>query len=279
MILIADSGATKTDWCYGTEKDNYKIVQTEGINPFHQTEEKIQSIIEKDLLPQLPFPLQRCTAIYFYGAGCLPPQTQTILHSLQAYFSNAEINVETDLLGAARALCKKSPGIACILGTGSNSCLYNGSQITQHISPLGYILGDEGSGAYLGKRFVSDCLKGQLPEILCKGLLERFNLTIPEILNRVYRQPQANRFLASLTPYIYEHKDMPQVHSFLLECFGEFFRRNILLYPKNLPVSFSGSIAWYFHDELTESAHSFQLPIGIFIKSPIEELARYHFQK
>lgn len=276
MILIADSGSTKTDWCYGTETANCKIVQTEGINPFHQSEEKIRSIIHDELLPQLDTPLQRCTAIYFYGAGCLPSKTASITQVLQEYFPSADIFVETDLLGAARALCKDKAGIACILGTGSNSCLYDGEKIIRNIPPLGYILGDEGSGAYLGKRFIGDCLKGQLPEILQHGLQEKLNLTISEILDNVYRRPQANRFLASLTPYIYEHKRMPQVHAFLLDCFGEFFRRNVLLYPQMYPVSFVGSIAWFFHEELEESAHSFHIPLGIFIKNPIDELMHYH---
>lgn len=278
MILIADSGSTKTDWCYGTEITNCKIVQTEGINPFHQPEEKIRSIISEELLPQLDKTFKCCTAIYFYGAGCLPPKTESIIRVLKENFPEADIFVETDLLGAARALCKNNAGIACILGTGSNSCLYDGKEIIQNIPPLGYILGDEGSGAYLGKRFIGDCLKGQLPEILQHGLQEKLNLTIPQILDKVYRQPQANRFLASLTPYIYEHKGMPQVHAFLLDCFGEFFRRNVLLYPQIYPVSFVGSIAWFFHEELEESARSFQIPLGIFIKNPIDELVRYHFR-
>lgn len=128
MILIADSGSTKTDWCYGTETANCKIVQTEGINPFHQSEEKIRSIIHDELLPQLDTPLQRCTAIYFYGAGCLPSKTASIIQVLQEFFPGADISVETDLLGAARALCKNNAGIACILGTGSNSCLYDGEK-------------------------------------------------------------------------------------------------------------------------------------------------------
>ena len=144
MILIADSGSTKTDWCYGTEISNCKIIQTKGINPFHQSAEKIESIICQGLIPQLGFPLERCTAIYFYGAGCLPPKTESIIHVLQNNFPEADIAVDTDLLGAARALCKDNAGIACILGTGSNSCLYDGKQIIQNISPLGYILGDEG---------------------------------------------------------------------------------------------------------------------------------------
>lgn len=182
------------------------------------------------------------------------------------------------MLGAARALCKHQPGIACILGTGANSCLYDGQRITHNTPPLGYILGDEGSGAYLGKRFVGDCIKQQLPSGLLEGLLKEYNLTVAEILDKVYRQPQGNRFLASLTPYIYKHKHLPEVREFLIECFSEFFRRNILSYPEHnrIPVSFVGSIAWFFQDELKETARKFNLHTGIFIQSPIQELKGFH---
>ena len=180
MILIADSGSTKTDWCVVENGQPIQQISTKGINPFFQSEEEISNEIATSLLPQLK--TNALDAVYFYGAGCLPPKTESIIHVLQNNFPEANISVDTDLLGAARALCKDNAGIACILGTGSNSCLYDGKQIIQNISPLGYILGDEGSGAYLGKRFISDCLKGQLPEILRNGLLEKLNLTVPEIL-------------------------------------------------------------------------------------------------
>ena len=144
--------------------------------------------------------------------------------------------------------------------------------------PLTNILGDEGSGAYLGKRFVGDCIKQQLPSGLLEGLLKEYNLTVAEILDKVYRQPQGNRFLASLTPYIYKHKHLPEVREFLIECFGEFFRRNLLSYPEHnrIPVSFVGSIAWFFQDELKEAARKFNLHTGIFIQSPIQELKGFH---
>ncbi len=276
MILIADSGSTKTDWCYGSGMNDCKIIQTDGINPVHQTEENIREIIDHGLISQLPAS-ERCTAIYFYGAGCIPAKTAGMVRILEEYFPFATAFVESDLLGAARALCKNQKGIACILGTGSNSCLYDGEKITHNISPLGYILGDEGSGAYLGKRFIGDCLKGQLPEVLKDGLLEDLKMTPADIIDRVYRQPQANKFLAGITPYIYNHKDMKPVHLFLTDCFKEFFKRNILLYPEILPVSFVGSIAWIFKEEIMEAAHEYKLPMGLFIKSPVDELARYHF--
>lgn len=278
MILIADSGATKTDWCFGTTLSDRQTIQTEGINPFHMDKAYIDGIILQQLIPQLPASaLSDCTAIHFYGAGCLPERTEGITRTLRNLFPQATVQVNTDLLGAARALCQREPGIACILGTGSNSCLYDGTQIIDNISPLGYILGDEGSGAYLGKRFVGDCLKRQLPGFLAEGLMERYGLTLPNLLEKVYRQPQANRFLASLTPYIYEQREVPEVKEFLKDCFREFFKRNVLLYKRTWPVSFVGSIAWYFQQEIQESAKELQLPIGRFVKNPIDELSVYHF--
>lgn len=276
MLLIADSGSTKTDWCYSTGSHSRVYIKTEGINPFHQTEACIRQTIEKQLLPQLPGERHRCTGIYFYGAGCIPPASDTIRNALHLAFPQAEILVETDLLGAARALCHNRQGIACILGTGSNSCLYDGIRIVQNIPPLGYILGDEGSGSYLGKHFLSNCLKGQLSSWLRDALTEELQLDLAGILERVYRQPQANRFLASLTPFIYRHKDNPEVQAFLLQCFDEFFRRNVLPYPLCLPVSFTGSVAWHFHMEIKTSAHHFGLQTGTFLPNPIEGLADYH---
>lgn len=277
LILIADSGATKTDWCYGTTGGACMRVQTEGINPFHQSARHIRHVIEDQLMQKCTMPADACTHIFFYGAGCLPAVSSPVAEALRHCFPKARITIETDLLGAARALCQHRSGIACILGTGSNSCLYDGERITQNVSPLGYILGDEGSGAYLGKHFVADCLKAQLPTHLRDALLEELQMKVDDIINRVYRQPQANRFLASLAPFIHAHKENPDVHAFLLRCFGEFFRRNVLLYSEKLPVSFTGSVAWHFRAELEETATRYGMYTGTFLPSPIEKLAEYHF--
>ena len=279
MILIADSGSTKTDWCYGTEISNCKIIQTEGINPFHQSAEKIESIICQGLIPQLDFPLERCTAIYFYGAGCLPPKTESIIHVLQNNFPEADISVDTDLLGAARALCKDNAGIACILGTGSNSCLYDGKRIIQNISPLGYILGDEGSGAVLGKLLVGDILKNQLPATLKEEFLKQFDLTPPEIIDRVYRQPFPNRFLASLSPFLAQHLEEPAIRSLVLNSFIAFLRRNVMQYDyKQYPVHFIGSVAHCYKEILQEAAQTTGIQIGKILQSPMEGLIQYHQQ-
>lgn len=278
MILIADSGATKTDWMVVSGNTN-KVIKTEGINPFHQTEDYIRNIVYSSLIPTMErenICTHHITEVHFYGAGCLPHTAMKINNILKDVFPKATIETETDLTGAARALCGKKPGIACILGTGSNSCMYDGEKITGNVSPLGYILGDEGSGAYLGKRFIADCLKQQLPEYLKTGLLNEFNLTTTDILNKVYREPQANRFLASVTTYIYKVRKDSFVKTFLNECFNDFFKRNIMSYDTSYEVSFVGSVAWYFQEEIKEAAAQNGLKTGLFIKEPIWGLKEYH---
>lgn len=277
MKLIADSGATKTDWWIGDETGHGRMVQTEGINPFHQGEEAMRCIVTDQLLPQLGgHEAGSCTAVCFYGAGCLPATSGKVVSCLQEAFPQAAADVQSDLLGAARAVCGQDAGIACILGTGSNSCLYNGQEMVQNVSPLGYILGDEGSGAYLGKRFVGDCLKGLLPAALRDGLLETYGLTPALLLDKVYRQPLAHRFLASLVPFIHAHRQEPEVAAFLDDCFCQFFVRNVLAYHSPLPASFTGSVAWYFQEEVKKAAARLNIPVGSFVKKPIEGLVRYH---
>ena len=277
MKLIADSGATKTDWCYGSA-DQHQIIQTQGINPFHQSAETISLILSEELIPQLAC-RTLITHIFFYGAGCTPEKAKIVRTALQTFFPQATICVESDLLGAARSLCGREQGIACILGTGSNSCEYDGEKITSNISPLGYILGDEGSGAVLGKRLVGDCLKHQLPEHICQAFLKETKFTPAEIIDKVYRQPQANRFLASLTPFLSRHREEPEIHALLVSCFNDFFLRNVMLYNYSyFPVHFTGSIAWYFQEEVKEAAEKLNIRTGKFIKCPIHGLIAYHFK-
>lgn len=276
MKLIADSGATKTDWCIGKSPTDCRIIQTQGINPFHQSEEHIRMVLSEELLPQLEKE-ESITHIHFYGAGCTPEKSVILKGILRTIFPEADISVESDLLGAARSLCGKEKGIACILGTGSNSCEYDGEKIVSNVSPLGYILGDEGSGAVLGKRLVGDCLKRQLPEAICQDFLKETRLSPAEIIDKVYRQPQANRFLASLTPFLSEHRETPEIHALLLSCFTDFFRRNVMQYEhQQKEVHFTGSIAWFFKEEVTEAAHALNIRTGKFIKSPIQGLTIYH---
>lgn len=277
MIIITDSGSTKTDWCIGNKENGCRRIQTAGINPFYQSVDEIRGLIEHTLVPHLENPGMPAD-IYFYGAGCTPEKSAVVKEALLQTFPQSHCQVESDLLGSARALCGHKPGIACILGTGSNSCAYDGTQITSQISPLGYILGDEGSGAVLGKRLVGDCLKRQLPASLCQEFLDEYGLTPALILEKVYRQPLPNRFLASLAPFLSAHRHIPEVRALLLSCFADFFRRNVMLYEyKHSLVHFTGSIAWYFQDEVKEAAQTLGIATGTILKSPMEGLIDFHF--
>lgn len=276
-VLIADSGSTKTDWCLCDEGTPVLAVQTQGINPYHQTEEAIGQVLAEELLPQLT-PLPTCLSVIFYGSGCANDTAcSRVKEAIQKVLATDDIIIHSDLLGAARALCGHDEGIACVLGTGSNSCLYDGKDIIANVPPLGYILGDEGSSAVLGRRLVGDCLKNQLPEAVRSEFLAEYNLTQETILEKVYRQPLANRFLASLTPFLSKHREVPEVHTLLVESFVDFFVRNVKQYRRPwLPIHFVGSIANAFNAELKEAAESLGMELGCILKSPMEGLVKYH---
>lgn len=282
MYLIADSGSTKTDWCLCNKGSVVLNIQTQGINPYHQTEEAIEEVLREELLPQLTresrLTAHSSTSIVFYGSGCANATAcNRIKEALFKVLDTEDVTVHSDLLGAARALCGHEEGIACVLGTGSNSCLYNGKEIIANTPPLGYILGDEGSSAVLGRRLVGDCLKNQLPEALRDEFLAEYQLTQEIILEKVYRQPLANRFLASLTPFLSKHKEVPEVHKLLVESFVDFFVRNVKQYRRPwLPIHFVGSIANAFSAELKVAAESLGMELGTIMQSPIEGLVKYH---
>lgn len=280
MILIADSGSTQTDWalCSLTEKSVLCKVKTEGINPIIQSISVIQKIIEAQLLPHFSF--QSVTHLYFYGAGCTNEKASFIQQLLQTYFVQASyIEVNSDIMGAARSLFGTQPGIACILGTGSNSCFYDGRNIVNQIPSLGYILGDEGSGAYLGKRLLSDFLKNLLPSSLSREFQSEYQLSQSQILDSVYSQLNPNRFLASFTPFLTKHLSHSYVQELLISSFKAFFVRNIKQYESLSPIGFIGSIAFYFQKELTIAAIQEGLQITQIISEPIEKLITYHQEK
>ena len=278
MILIADSGSTKTDWCVAKDGFTVKRFTTQGINPYHQDERRINGIVLDELLPQTgEYKLKK---IVFYGSGCREetiPAMKTILHS--AFNNNIEVEIYSDLLGAARAICGHEEGIACILGTGSNSCLYDGKKIVGNIPPLGYILGDEGSGATLGKIFINEILKNNQMSDLKKEFLQVLKMTEGDIIDRVYRQPMANRFLASLAPFIHSHIERHEVNEIVTENFRQFLLKNVKRYHRDdLQVSFIGSIAWHFKSQLLQSALEENVYVGSVEKSPMDGLLRYHFR-
>lgn len=291
MILIADSGSTKTDWTIVTASHQPVVLTTQGINPIHQSREQIVQIIREEfmgrmgsnpdvqklrsssiLTPDFPY------AVYFYGSGVRPEMEQLMSSLLCELFPQASVvEAHSDLLGAARALCGRKEGIACILGTGANSCLYDGNGIVQHTPALGYILGDEGSGAALGKRFIHDLYCGVISEDVLHAFESETKLKLPEIINRVYRQPLANRFLASLSEFISGHLDNQGVHDVVVQNFTDFLRVHIAPYGRqDLPVSFVGSVAFHYQDQLREAVAAIGRHTGTIIKTPLAGLIRYH---
>ena len=294
MTLIADSGSTKTAWCLAEDGNN--IIYTQGINPFQQDEETICEILRKELMPNLltlrhkessVTGEQQLSAIYFYGAGCTPEKAPIVASCLKKSVSaTAQIHVASDMLGAARGACGRDAGIVCILGTGSNSCYYDGEQLHAGIPALGYILGDEGSGAYIGKRLVGDIFKQQLPQDVCQLFFDETHETQANIIQRVYRTPLPNRYLASLSPFCARHREHPAIHALLIDCFTQFFHRNIVPLIQSMEnsgeiastVHFVGSIAYHYHEELAEAAQRCGFTIGHTLQSPLEELVDYHSQ-
>jgi N-acetylglucosamine kinase-like BadF-type ATPase len=278
MILIADSGSTKTHWCVVNNGKIVNEVFTDGINPFYQTDLEIITLLNSQLIPKLEN--TEFERIFFYGAGCSFPEKKLLVsQALVRFFNNSIIEIQSDLLAAARSLFQREKGIACILGTGSNSCFYDGNEITQNVSPLGFILGDEGSGAVLGKLFVADCLKNQLPEWIRDKFLDEYELTPAIILENVYKKPFPNRFLARFTPFILEHIEEPAIFNLVYDTFDAFFVRNVMQYElEGIEVGFVGSIAQYFRDTLEIVASERGIIVSEIIQSPMIGLVKYHIK-
>ena len=276
MILIADSGSTKTHWCLVDEGQIVKEIFTDGINPFYQTDMEIIALLDDQLIPGLEN--TDIDRIFFYGAGCSFPEKKILVsRGLVRFFGNSMIEIQSDLLGAARSLFQHEKGIACILGTGSNSCYYDGKEITQNVSPLGFILGDEGSGAVLGKKFLADCLKNQLPLELKEKFLSRYELTPEIILDRVYKKPFPNRFLAQFTPFMLENIEEPSIFNLVYDSFDAFFVRNVMQYPlDDIRVGCVGSIAHYFRDTLEIVASERRIEISEIVQKPMDGLVTFH---
>lgn len=271
MIVTADSGSTKTTWLI-SDGDRSWTISTQGINPYHQTYDVMSHIVNNELLTHSDFPTDSIISeIHFYGAGCTEEKSQVLKTILcKAFPATSVIEVDSDMLGAAKALFSNKEGIACILGTGANSCLYDGHSIIANVSPMGYILGDEGSGAVLGKTFINQLYKGKHKEAIVNFERE-MGLTQADIIQKVYREPMPNRFLASLTPYIksVSRRDA-WVKEMIIDCFALFFQRNISHYNRpDLPCSFVGSIAYYFEQELREAAKKEGFLIGKILKEPL----------
>ena len=278
MILIADCGSTKINWTLLNGKEKVAQIFTTGMNALLLTEEEMKEQIKRELMPHLTN--YRVDEIYYYGAGIISDEIkQQVINALRANLPTAvKVEVASDLLAAARAVCGRQPGIACILGTGSNSCYYDGEKVVENVSPLGYILGDEGSGAVLGKLLVGDVLKKQIPQHLCDKFMKEYNLDYTTIITSVYRKPAANRFLAQFAPFLEHNIEEPSIHDIVFRSFTDFFKRNVASYPnyKELPCNFVGSIALCEKAVLQEAAEAQGITIGVIMKDPMEGLVKYH---
>lgn len=276
MILIADSGSTKTDWALVDRHQAVVEIKTKGLNPFQVSGDEIANEVRSSLLPHLP--TVALDAVYFYGAGCTPEKQPAVEQALRSVLTvKGSCTVASDMLGAAIAVCGHEPGIACILGTGSNSCAYDGQRIVKNVSPLGYILGDEGSGASMGKYLLGNILKHQWPENIINRFHEHYGLTAADIIDRVYRQPRPNTFLASFMPFIVQNLHEPVVYAFVKDNFRSFLRRNVKQYDgwDQLPIGFNGSIAQVLRSPLEEVMQEEGMHLGRIVQAPMEGLVQW----
>ena len=275
MILIADSGSTKAEWVILSDQGITETIFTSGINPFYQDSRQIALQLQHEFtLDQKKF-----DAIYFYGAGCINHDKEEIVKAaLSQHFEARFIFVGSDLLAAAHSLCQDQPGIACILGTGSNSCYYNGSEIIDHVSPLGFILGDEGSGAVLGKKLISDILKNQLPQWLIRDFFENYQTTAAEIMENVYKQPFPSRYLSGYTRFLSNNIEVAEIENIVISGFRDFVTRNLMQYGqvKFTPIHFTGSIAFHFETQLRKVFKEQKLFPGKIEQAPMSGLITYH---
>lgn len=277
MILIADSGGSKTDWRLIQKDGSIGQASAPGFNPYYQPIEDLKKNVQEILLPKINAdPVQK---IFFYGAGVSSVKNQlTIKSAFLEFFPEAQIEIGWDLLAAARALCGHEPGIACIMGTGSNSCLYDGEKIIGNVANLGWILADEGSGANIGRKFLVDYLRKVMPEKLADQFHLRFPLSREEFLEKVYQQEKPSAFLASFAKFIFQHLDDPYCYKLIYDSFAEFYENNVMKYDnyQNLKVHFTGSIAFYFSDILRQVANDKGITVKNILEGPIAGLTLFH---
>lgn len=276
MKVIVDSGSTKADWKFLSGEEETSL-HTMGFNPVFHSSDQIEKEVNKAFNGIVN--LEQEAEIYFYGSGCWDQKRKVIIENgLKRVFTNAKIDVHHDLLGAARATCGNDPGISCIIGTGSNTCLYDGKDVIDNVTNLGYLCGDEGSGTHLGKKLIRHYFYRELP----KELETAFEVFVgggkQKILDTVYDGTPPNVYLASFTRFMSEHVDHPFIQRILYRSFAEFIDRHVRKYPGHLklPVHFIGSIAYVFQDMLKIVLTERAMHHGIFIKQPIDNLVAYH---
>ena len=275
--LIAESGSSKTDWRYIDSNNKISQLKTAGINPFYQDEHSIYQEIKQNVLPNFS---EKIDHIYYYGTGITNIEKAVILKiALHKNFKHSDIEVYDDMIAAARSLCLDEPGIACILGTGSNSCLFDGQKIVAKVPALGFWLGDEGSGGYLGKELIKKYIRKELSEEIEKKFIKKFGLLErTEILEKAYKEPFPNRYFASFAKFIFDNRAQPEMYALVYESFLQFFEKSVLKYPNytQYKVHFTGSIAFYFSDILRKAAVKSGITVGVILESPIAGLVLYH---
>lgn len=274
--IIADSGATKCEWCLVDGKKR-KTVFTIGISPYFLTAEQVEQIARQEI--QQVWKKYQIDEVYFYGTGCKNPDNRKMItKALKKVFTSAEVAVDNDLMGAAKALCGHSKGIACILGTGSNSCYFNGKKIVKNSPGLGYVLGDEGSGAYLGKKVIQHFLYETFDEDLRYRFDDKYKTSAVEILEHVYKQPLPNRYLASFALFLAENRGHYMIENIIEDGLNEFFFQHLCKYRESwsLPIHFAGGVSHAFQDVLVSLCHSYEFELGRILKNPMEGLIEFH---
>lgn len=276
MTIIADSGSSKIDWRLLVSDGTIQQASSPGFNPYYQPIEHLQISIEQFLIPVVS---EKVEKIFFYGTGVSSPRNQEVIKgTFRKFFSEATVEIEWDLVAAARALCGNEEGIACILGTGSNSCLYNGDKIIDQVANLGWILADEGSGTSMGKQLLFDYLRMQLPDALANQFHKRFPFSREEFLEKIYQQEKPSTFLATFSKFILQHLKEPYCYKLVYQSFASFFENNVMKYKryKDVKVHFVGSVAFYFSDVLRQVANDKGMTVKNILETPIAGLTLFH---
>jgi N-acetylglucosamine kinase-like BadF-type ATPase len=277
MILIADSGATKTEWCFISEGKESEIISTAGLNPNFVSDDDIKKVLSSEVIKKIP--VSEIKGIYFYGAGCSGDAIKKRLTTLlNAVIPSSEIHIHSDLLGAARALLVNSEGFVCIIGTGSNSGYYDGNKIVANIPPLGFILGDEGSGAALGKKVLADFLKGIMPEKLAGIFRKQYGAEKDEIVSQVYMGLFPSKFIGGFVKFLKDNLEHDYCKNLVKSSLEEFVQRNLMLYKaeKTARVVITGSVAWHFREILSEVMKDHNFFTSEIIRDPIKGLIKFH---
>lgn len=275
MILIAESGSTKTDWVLIDDSRIESKFATEGLNPVYKNDSEIRSVI----INSLKLDYSKLTEVHFFGAGCMGFEKGELLKiTLESIFTNATIVVNSDILGAALSIFNQNSGIAVILGTGANVCIYDGEEIVETRSGLGYILGDEGSGAHIGKRFIQDYLNGFIPDECMEIITKELSLEKKDIISSVYRSSSPNLFFAQFSKFISTYIHLPYFHDLVKSTFVELFENHITKIEQyqNYKIGFVGSVSYFFQDILTEVCDEYSIKIEKIIQKPIKELVKYY---